>query len=248
MPESWDTSTIGTYGSESRRTCHRAKRLATHIATAILGLTTTALMSGGLHYDNLLQETPNLVGGTKVAAAAIGWSAMSTAIMPGIQAAAKWPGRGMTGAMAATGTAAAVGTALTAVAANIEAQYTPEAVVTELNRHMAAYGSSPEIARQIDNLQRMYACCGSEGPDTYERARDHITGEVPMSCCAEQKNTCDRLDTVQLNQEGCAQPLSDEISASLQVLTALLIAQTGALALATAAATVASIGRRNTGA
>ena len=245
MPESWDTSTTGTWGSGTTRrgTCSRARKTATHIATAILGLTTTALLSGGLHYDNLLQETPHLVGGTKIAAAAIGWSATSTAILPGIQAAAKWPGKKTTGAMAATGISAALGVALTAVAASVEAQYTPEAIVTELNHHMSSYGSSAQIAREIDGLQHMYGCCGSEGPDTYEKGREHITGEVPRSCCADQNPDCDRLDTVQLNQEGCAQPLSDEIAEALHVLTALLIAQTWALTLATATAACVGIGR-----
>ena len=183
------------------------------------------------------------MGGTKIAAAAIGWSATSTAILPGIQAAAKWPGKKTTGAMAATGISAALGVALTAVAASVEAQYTPEAIVTELNHHMSSYGSSAEIAREIDGLQHMYGCCGAEGPDTYEKGREHITGEVPRSCCADQNPDCDRLDTVQLNQEGCAQPLSDEIAEALHVLTALLIAQTWALTLATATAACVGIGR-----
>ena len=244
MTEPWDTSTTGTWGSGSHPgKCPRARKTATHVATAILGLTTTALLSSGLHYDNLLQETPHLVGGTKIAAAAIGWSATSTAILPGIQAAAKWPGKKSTGAMAATGISAAIGVALTAVAASVEAQFTPETVVAELDRHMAAYGKSPAISREIDSLQRMYGCCGSEGPDTYERGREHITGEVPTSCCANHKSDCDLLDTIQISEEGCAQPLSDEIAAALHVLTALLIAQTWALILATATAALVGLGQ-----
>ncbi len=180
----WNPSTASGWSSDGRAgACPKARKLATHMATALLGLTTTALMSGGLHYDNILQETPHLVGGTKIAAAAIGWSATSSVIMPAIEATARWPGKKTTGALAATGISAALGTALTAVAANVEAS-------------------------------------------------DH-------------RDDCDRLDSDQLNQEGCAQPLSEDITAALHVLTGLLIAQAGALIIATLVAAVVGLGRCN---
>lgn len=246
MANSWNGSTTGTWGSSGNGgACPKARKWATHIATAILGLTTTALMSGGLHYDGMIQETPHLVGGTRIAAAAIGWSATSTALLPGIEAAAKWPGKRTTGAMAAAGLTASLGTALTAVAAYVEAHFTVEVVEAELNHHMANYRASPEIAEEIDTLQRMYACCGSEGPNTYDRSKDHITGEVPESCCANDREDCDRLDGDQLNQEGCARHLGEDLASALQVLTGLLVAQTAALTSATVISALASIGRCN---
>ena len=240
----WNPSTASTWSTDGRAgACPKARRMATPMATALLGLNTIALMSGGLHYDNILQETPHLVGGTKIAAAAIGWSATSSVIMPAIEAAARWPGRKTTGALAATGLSAALGASLTAVAANVEASFTPEAVITELNHHMADYGTSKEISSEIDRLQHMYSCCGSEGPDTYDKSKEHITGEVPTSCCTDHRDDCDRLDTDQLNQEGCARPLSEDITAALHVLTGLLIAQAGALVVATLVAAVVGLGR-----
>ena len=243
MSDSWEMSNNGTRGSESPMPSGRmkARKVVTHITTALLGLTATALMTGALHYEKAMQETPNLVVGTKIAEAAIGWSAISTAIIPGIQAATKWPTRGATITMTATGSLTAIGVALTAVAASVEALHAPDNTLALMRKHVAEYGTSAEIAREIDTIQIEYSCCGADGPSTYEENREHITGEVPDSCCTSRDQPCDHLYNEHVNRDGCAEHLGQEVETYLQVLTALLIAHTWALAIATAAAAAAGL-------
>lgn len=243
MSEAWEMSNNGTWGSDSPPPNGRAKarKVVTHVTTAILGLTATALMSGSLHYENAMQETPHLVGGTRIAEAAIGWSAISTAFIPAIQAAAKWPTKKATTAVLATGSLTAIGVALTAVASSVEALHAPENVAAQMFKHITEYGTSTEIAREIDTIQLEYSCCGATGGGDYEQNREHLTGEVPDSCCITHEQPCDHLFNEHVNKDGCAEHLGNEVSTYLQVLTALLITHTWALAMATAAAAAANL-------
>ena len=249
MSETYELSNHGTWGSNSLtgngRT--RARKMVTHITTAILGLTATALMSGGLHYENSMQETPHLVGETKIAEAAIGWSAISTAFIPAIQAAAKWPTKKATAVVSATGSLTAIGVALTAVASSVEALHAPENVAARMFKYVTEYGTSAELAREIDTIQVEYSCCGANNGGDYEQNREHLTGEVPDSCCKTHDRPCDHLFNEHVNKDGCAKHLGEEVTTYLQVLTALLIAHTWALAMATAAAAAANLRGCNSG-
>ena len=247
MPESWNMSDTGTWGSDAPQPVgpSRAKKVVTHVTTAVMGLTATALMTGALHYGNTMEETPHLVVGIKVAEAAVGWSAVSTALIPGIQAAAKWPTKGATIAMAATGSLTTVGVALTAVATSVEALHASDNTFALMRKHVSEYGTSAELTQEIDTIQIEYACCGADGPSTYEENREHITGEVPDSCCTSHDQPCDHLYNEHIKRDGCAEPLGEEVETLLRLLTALLIAHTWALAVTTAAA--AATGLRGCG-
>ena len=136
-----------------------------------------------------------------------------------------------------------MGTALTALAANMEAEHAPDTVLLAMQRHMSSYGTYPAIAREVDNMQKDYGCCGAQSPAIYEKARDHITGEVPESCCINQGSPCDTLDVDQLYQRGCAELVGQESERSLQILMALMAAHALTTGLATASAMLVNIGR-----
>ena len=240
---SWRTRST----SRGREPRSRSRRLTMHAATAILSLSTTVMLTAGLHYENEANAAPHLTGGSKIPAAAIAWGAITTVLIPVLQATTKWPNKKATLAAGSTGIAIAAGTALTALAATMEAGHAANSVMLGLRHQMSNYGTDPAISREIDDIQRDYACCGAQGPGIYESARDHITGEVPSSCCANKGQPCDTLDTDQLNQGGCADPLGRELARSLEILTAILAAHALTTGLAATGAMLVNAGQYNRG-
>ena len=216
-----------------------------HAATAVLGLTATALLTAGLHYENQAETAPHLEAYSKIPTAAIAWGGIATIIIPVFQAITRWPNRRATTIVGSLGATLTIGTALTALAANMEAEHAPDTVLLSMQRHMGTYGTDPAIAQEIDEVQRDYACCGAQGPAIYETTRDHITGEVPESCCSNQGHPCNTLDIEQLHQRGCAEIVGQESARSLQILMALMAAHALTIGLATASAVLVNAGRCN---
>ena len=229
----------------------RCRRLTVHVTTALMGLTATVLMSGGLHFETATQDTPRLFEGPEIATAAIGWSAVSTAIIPGIQAAARWPAKKAVLAMITAGAATSIGTSLTAVAAHMETSHARYDVYERFEEYVKSYGTEIEVAKEIDTIQIEYQCCGSYGPGSYRKDRDRVNGEVPDSCCAPPsqdyhgKWPCDNhgVHRAEVHQDGCGDYIAGEVVTALHVLTVLLMIHAWTTAAATAALGLAGIGR-----